>query len=115
MTEPTSAVERMAQHMYNTERPSGTDWWIEPITSPDDKVLYRLKAHALLQVALGVHGGTGIFGTDLDLSALDEDTALRLGIFTGELIAAAHATGVEAGRRRAQEEAPNLKETPRHE
>lgn len=37
--------------------------------------------------------GPGIFGTGIDLSALDEQTAFRLGGFIGEQIAAAEARG----------------------
>lgn len=39
--------------------------------------------------------GPGIFGTGIDLSALDEDTALRLGQFSGEQLAAAEARGYQ--------------------
>ena len=37
--------------------------------------------------------GPGIFGTGIDLSALDGDTALRLGKFMGEQMLAADARG----------------------
>lgn len=39
--------------------------------------------------------GPGIFGTGIDLSALDEDTALRLGQFLGEQIRDAEARGAD--------------------
>lgn len=41
------------------------------------------------------HGlfGPGIFGTGIDLSALDEDTAWRLGVYMGEQLAAALLQG----------------------
>lgn len=50
------------------------------------------------------HGlfGPGIFGSGIDLSALDEDTAWRLGIFMGEQLALAE----QRGRERARSEAP---------
>jgi hypothetical protein len=49
--------------------------------------------------------GPGIFGTGIDLSALDEDTALRLGIWTGEAI----KDGEERGYERAAKELQGLR------
>lgn len=45
--------------------------------------------------------GPGIFGTGIDLSALDNDTAYRLGIFFGEQLEAARAAGFADGWREA--------------
>lgn len=40
----------------------------------------------------------GIFGSGIDLSALDEQTAWRLGVFFGEQILAAEECGRQRGR-----------------